>query len=116
MMNFNTLGKNNKNWSPAATRGSKSKVKNYENKFIGCLQSISYLTSNILSEIDQLQKNHENCRGEPAHTTVASVKRPINRAITRPNKATVDKLEVKIDQVEQDALSKTIMVQGASID
>ena len=33
-----------------------------------------------------------------------------------PNKATVQKLEVKIDQVEQDALSKTIMVQGVSVD
>ena len=34
-----------------------------------------------------------------------------------PNKATVQKLEVKIDQVEQDTLSKTIiMVQGVSND
>ena len=64
----------------------------------------------------KLQKNHENCGGEPAHTTFDSETSPINSAITIPNKATEHKLKVKIDQVEQDKLSKTIMVQGVSVD
>ena len=50
----NTPSKNNKNGSPVKTRNSnkQSKVINYENKFIGCLQSISCLTSKILLEIE----------------------------------------------------------------
>ena len=66
--------------------------------------------------IEKLQNNQENCVSEPVLTTYASVAWPINTAIIMPNKATVHKLEVKIDQVEQDALSKTIMVHGVSID
>ena len=52
----------------------------------------------------------------PAQTTFASVTRPIDSSIIIPQKPTVQKLQVKIDQVEQDALSKAIMVQGVSID
>ena len=115
-LKFNIPGKNDKIGSPAATRGWKSKGINYENKFIECLQSISWLTFKILSETEKLQKNHENCTSEPAHTTFGRVTRPINSAIIVPNKATVKKLEVKIFQVEQDALLKTIMVQGVSAD
>ena len=89
-------------------------MKNYENKFIECRQSISCLTSKILSEIEKLQNNHENCSGEPAHTTFASVTRPIKSRIIISNKTRVQKLKVKIDHVEQDALSKTIIVQCVS--
>ena len=70
----------------------------------------------ILLKIDKLTKKHENCGDNPAQTTFASVTRPKNSRIIIPNKATVQKLEVKIDQVEQDAISKTIIVQGVSID
>ena len=59
---------------------------------------------------------HEHCGDNPAQTTFASVTRHKNSLIIIPNKATVRKLEVKIDQVEQDALSKTIVVLGVSID
>ena len=61
--------------------------------------------------MDKLTEKHENCGDNPAQTTFASVTRPKNSAIIIPNKATVQKLEVKIDQVEQDALVKTIMVK-----
>ena len=66
--------------------------------------------------MDKLTTKHENCGHNPAQITFASVTRPKNSSIIIPNKATVRKLEVKIDQVEQDALSKTIMVIGVSID
>ena len=62
------------------------------------------LTSKILSKIDKLIENHEHCGDNPAETTFASETRPKNCSIIIPNKATVEKLEVKIDQVEQDAL------------
>ena len=76
----------------------------------------SCVTSKILLKIDKLTNTHENCDHNNAQTTFASVTQPINSSIIIPNKATVQKLEVKIDQVEQDALSKTIMAQGLSID
>ena len=79
-------------------------------------KTLSCVTSKILSKIDDLTEKHEHCGDNPAQTTFASVTRPKYSSITIPNKATVQKLEVKIDQVEQDALSKTIMVQGVSID
>ena len=66
-------------------------------------------------KIDKLTKKHENCGDNPAQTTFASVTRPENSFIIIPNEATVQKLEVKIDQVEQDAHSKTIMVECVSI-
>ena len=68
------------------------------------------------SLIDKLTKKHEKCGDNPAPTTFASITWPIINSIIRPNKATVQKLEVKIDQVEQDALSKTIKGQGVSVD
>ena len=94
----------------------KSKVKNFDEKVIECLQNLSSITSKILSMIDKLIEKHEHCGDNPAQTTFASEKWPKTSSIIIPNKATVQKLEVKIDQVEQDALSKTIMVQGVSID
>ena len=57
-----------------------------------------------------------NIVAKQAQTTFASETRPKNSSIIIPNKATIQKLEVKIDQLEQDALSKTIMVQGVSIE
>ena len=113
-----TLGKNNKNGSPAITRNSNKQfiVKNYDNKLIECLQSPLCVPSKILSEMEKLKNKHEKCGDNPPHTTFASVTGPINTAITIPNKATVQKQEVKIDQVEQDALSKTIVIQGVFID
>ena len=65
---------------------------------------------------------HTTCGGEPAHTTCGGepahhfcqCNRPLNNLDTLPNKAIVHKLEV--DQVEEDALFKTIIVPGASID
>ena len=59
---------------------------------------------------------HEHCGDNPTQTTFDSVARLKNSSIIIPNKATVQKLEVKIDQVEHYALSKTIMVQGVSTD
>ena len=56
-------------------------VKNYDNKLIECLQSLSCVTSKILSAMEKLEKKHEKCGIEPAHTTVASVTGPINTAI-----------------------------------
>ena len=91
-------------------------MKNFDEKVIVCLQNLSCVTSKIVLKIDKLTKKHENCSDSTAQTTFASVTRHINNPIIVPNKATVEKLEVKIDQVEQDALSKTIMVQGVSID
>ena len=73
----------------------------------------SCVTSKILSKIDKLIEKHENCGDNPAQTTFASVTQPKNSAIIIPNKTTVQKLEVKINQVD---LSKTIMVHGVSID
>ena len=75
---------------------------NYENKLIECLQSISCVTSKILLEIE-IEKNHVDCGGEPAHITFVSLTRPINTAITIPNNATVQNSKLKIYQVEQDA-------------
>ena len=112
-----TLEKNN-NRSQTTTRqnsNKKSRVKNFDEKVIECLQNLSCVTSKILSEIDKLTKKHENCRGNHTQTTFASATRPINSSIIIPNKATVQKLEVKIDQVEQDALSKTVLVQGTKL-
>ena len=91
-------------------------MKNFDEKIIECLHSLSSVTSKILSKIDMLIEKHEHCGDNPAQTTVASITRPKYSLIIVPNKATVQKLEVKIDQVEQDALSKTIMLQGVSID
>ena len=85
-------------------------------KVIECLQNLSRVTSKILSKIVKLIEENENCGDNPAQTTFASVTRPKNSSIVIPNKATVQKLEVKIDQVEQDALSKIITVQCVSID
>ena len=90
-------------------------MKNFDEKVIECPQNLSCVTSKILLQIDKLTRKHVNCGNNPAQTTVASVTRPKNSSIIISNKATVHKLEVKIDQVEQDALSKTIMVQGVSI-
>ena len=81
-----------------------------------CLQTLSCVTSKILSKINKLTEKHEHCGDNPAQTTFASVTLPKNSSIIIANKATVQKLEVKIHQAEQDALSKTIMVQGVSID
>ena len=91
-------------------------MKNFDEKVIECLQNLSWVTSKMLAKIDKLTEKHEHCRDNPAQTTFASVTLPKNNSIIIPNKATVQKLEVKIDQVEQDALSKTIMLQGVSID
>ena len=52
---------------------------------------------------------------QPCTNHFCQVNRTSKSSIIIPNKATVQKLEVKIDQVEKDALSKTIMVQGLSI-
>ena len=85
-------------------------MKNFDEKVVECLQNLSSVTSKILSKIDKLVEKHEHCGDNPAQTTFASETRHKNSFIIIPNKATVQKLEVKIDQVEQDALSKTIMV------
>ena len=64
-----------------------------------------------ISKVDKLIEKHEHCGDNPAQTTFASATRPKKSSIIiYPNTVTVQKLEVKIDQVEQDALSKTIMV------
>ena len=76
------------------------------------VQNLSCVTSKILLQIDKLTRKRVNYADNPAQTSFASVTRPKNSSMIIPNKATVQKLEVKIDQVEQDALSKTIMVQG----
>ena len=113
-----TLEKNN-NKSPATTRSNLkkvTKVKNYDDKVIECLESLSCITSKLLLEMEKMDKKHNNCGGERTQSTYANVTRPQNSTITIPNKATVQKLEGKIDQVEQDALSKTVMIQGVSID
>ena len=89
-------------------------MNNFDEKVIECLQNLSCATSKILSKIDKLIEKHENCGDNPSQTTFPSVTRPKNSEIIIPNTATVQKLEGKIDQVEQDALSKTIMVQGVS--
>ena len=91
-------------------------MKNFDEKVVECLQNLSSVTSNILWKIDKLVEKHEHCGDNPAQITFASETRHKNSSIIIPNKATVQKLEVKIDQVEQDALSKTFMVQGVSID
>ena len=91
-------------------------MKNFDEKVIECLQNLSSVTSKILSKIDKLIEKLEHCLDNPEQTTFASETRPKNSSIITPNKATVQKLEAKIDQVEQDALSKTIMVKGVSID
>ena len=112
-----TLEKNN-NRSQTTTKNSnkKSRVKNFDEKVIECLQNLSCITSKILSKIDKLTEKHKNCGANPAQTTFTSVTQAKNSFVIIPNKATVQELEVKIDQLEQDALSKIIMVQGVSID
>ena len=81
-------------------------MKNFDEKIIECLQNLSCVTSKILSEIDKLTKKDENCGGDPAQTTFAIVVTlPINSPMIIPNEATVQKLGVKMHQVEQDALS-----------
>ena len=104
--------KKNSNGSLTTTRKNsnmKSKVKNFDEKVIECLQNLSIVTSKILSKIDKLIEKPEHCGDNIAQTTFTSETRPKNSSIIIPNKATVQKLEVKIDQVEQDAFSKTIM-------
>ena len=91
-------------------------MNNFDEKVIEYLQNLSCITSRILLKIDKLIEKHENCGDNPAQTTFASVTRPKNSVIIIPNRATVQKLEVKIDVVENNALSKTIMVQGLSIE
>ena len=75
MIQFLKSNPRGKNGSPANTRNSNSlsKVMNYENKLIECFLSNSCLTSKILSEIEKLQNNQENCGSEPVLTTYASV-------------------------------------------
>ena len=92
-----TLEKNNNNKSQTTTRlntTKKSRVKNFDEKVIECLQTISCATSKILSKIDKLTEKHEHCGDNPAQTNFASVTRPKNSSIIIPNKATVQKLEV----------------------
>ena len=112
-----TLEKNNNNGSQTTTRqntNKKSRVKNFDEKVIEYLQTLSCITSKILSKIDKLTEKHEHCGDNTAQTIFVGVTRPKNSSIIIPNKATVKKLEVKIDQVEQHALSKTIMVKCVS--
>ena len=97
-----TLEKNNNNRSQTTTRQNpnkkSSRMNNFDEKVIECLQNLSCVTSKILSKTDKLIEKHENCGYNPAQTTFASVTHPKNNAIIIPNKATVQKLEVKIDK------------------
>ena len=77
-------------------------MNNFDEKVIECLQNLSCVTSKTLSKVEK----HENCGDNPAQTILASVTRPKNSAII-PNTATVQKLGVKIDQVEQ-GLDRTL--------
>ena len=51
----------------------KSKVTNFDEKIIECLQNLSSVTFKILSKIDKLIEKHEDYGDNPAQTTFASI-------------------------------------------
>ena len=85
-----TLEKKNNNRSQTITRNNsnkKSKVMNFEDKVIECLQNCSSVTSKIVSKIDKLIEKYEHCGDNPTQTTFARETRPKNSSIIIPNKA-----------------------------